>query len=288
MMDRLSRLRPIAVVTLFLGVAGMCGCTDGSPSDGGRTQRVPVPDKIVVLTFDDASRTHLEFVAPILRKHRFGATFFVTQHWMADARRFLSFEEVALLHKQGFEIGSHSYDHSGWHLPIARENLPMDFDQMNAALAKVGVPVPTSFSWPGSVFGPEGREVLAREGIRFARRGLHPEYAPGDLRGGTLYDPKLNDPLLIPSAGDSNPSWDFEHFVQVVSGAKDGRIAVLVFHGVPDLLNYDVSTTRDQFERYMRYLADERFSVIAMRDLDRYVDPDVHPDDPMIGRRVPE
>ena len=39
----------------------------------------PIPDKLVVLTFDDSSRSHATVAAPLLKKHGFGATFFVTE-----------------------------------------------------------------------------------------------------------------------------------------------------------------------------------------------------------------
>ena len=42
-------------------------------------------DRVVVLTFDDAVKSHRTFVAPLLKELGFGATFFVTHRWMADA-----------------------------------------------------------------------------------------------------------------------------------------------------------------------------------------------------------
>ena len=38
----------------------------------------PVPDKLVVLTFDDSVASQANYVAPLLKKHGFGATFFIT------------------------------------------------------------------------------------------------------------------------------------------------------------------------------------------------------------------
>jgi len=38
-----------------------------------------IPDKVVVLTFDDSPKSHITVVAPILKKYGFGATFFVTE-----------------------------------------------------------------------------------------------------------------------------------------------------------------------------------------------------------------
>jgi len=39
----------------------------------------PLPERVVVLTFDDASRSHATFVAPLLEKYGFGATFFICE-----------------------------------------------------------------------------------------------------------------------------------------------------------------------------------------------------------------
>lgn len=130
--------------------------------------------------------------------------------------------------------------------------------------------------------------MLMESGYTFARRGIHPEFEPGQTRVGTMYDPKRNDPLLIPSAGDVGADWTLTFFKQVVSQAKDGKIAVLVFHGVPDLLNPALDTSEGHFASYLRYLAEENYNVIALRDLKRYIDPKVHPDDPLIKRRVPD
>ncbi|MEP7365288.1 MAG: polysaccharide deacetylase family protein [Acidobacteriota bacterium] len=39
----------------------------------------PVPDKLVVLTFDDGVVSHATFVAPLLKQYGFGGTFFVCE-----------------------------------------------------------------------------------------------------------------------------------------------------------------------------------------------------------------
>ena len=39
----------------------------------------PIPDRLVVLTFDDANKSDRTFVADILKKHGFGATFYVSE-----------------------------------------------------------------------------------------------------------------------------------------------------------------------------------------------------------------
>src|SRR5262245_29524928 len=73
-------------------------------------QREPIPDRLVVLTFDDAVKSHYTVARPILLKYRFGATFFVTEGWDfgTNKKDYMTWEEIAQLHKDGFEIGNHT------------------------------------------------------------------------------------------------------------------------------------------------------------------------------------
>ncbi len=65
-----------------------------------------------------------------------------------------------------------------------------------------------------------------------------------------------------------------------MSQARGGKIAVIQLHGVPDTAHAWVSTPTLLFESYVRYLAENQYTVIALRDLARYVDPDYLPRDP--------
>jgi peptidoglycan/xylan/chitin deacetylase (PgdA/CDA1 family) len=244
----------------------------------------PIPDKTVVLTFDDAVKSHVTFVAPLLKELGFGATFFVTHCWMDDTENFMSWEDVGQLHEMGFEIGNHTYTHTGVGSPKTAGFLEGELALVESALTKVGVPKPVSFAWPGNGFATEGVAVLEKCGYRFARRGMQPEVAYGKLAPGPLYDPNAHHPLLLPSAGDAYPDWTLANFRAVVDRAKDGKIAIVQFHGVPDVAHPWVHTPPERFEEYMTYLKDNGFNVIALRDLDRYVDPANPPEDPM--RRV--
>jgi hypothetical protein len=65
-----------------------------------------------------------------------------------------------------------------------------------------------------------------------------------------------------------------------VEQARDGRIAVLQFHGVPDTAHAWVNTSPEKFELFLRHLANEGYQAIALRDLAKYVDPAIAPNDP--------
>lgn len=241
----------------------------------------PIPEKLVVLTFDDSAKSHFTVVRPLLLAYGFSATFFITEgfDFKDNKSDYMTWQEIAQLHRDGFEIGNHTRDHLG----INDKNLDKLKEQLegiNQRCEENRIPKPVSFAWPGNVIAPSGLEALASAGIRFARRGGSPEvdYEKG---GGFAYEPMLDHPLLIPSAGDARPDWELEDFVRAVEQARYGRIAVLQFHGVPDTAHSWVNTPKAKFEQYMRHLAVEGYQVIALRDLQKFVDTNVKPQDPM-------
>ncbi|HRK35679.1 MAG TPA: polysaccharide deacetylase family protein [Candidatus Hydrogenedentes bacterium] len=241
----------------------------------------PVPDKTVVLTFDDAVKSHRTFVGPLLKEYGFGGTFFVTALWMSDTENFMTWEEIGELHQMGFEIGNHSWSHSNFGSPKVAAQLESQLSLVEQELEKVGVPKPTAFAWCGNAFSPDATDVLRRLGYVFARRGMQPEVAYGKIAPGPLYEPATHHPLLLPSAGDAYPDWTLENFKAVVDRAREGKIAIVQFHGVPDVAHPWVHTPPERFREYMDYLKANAFNVIAMRDLSRYVDPSQTPNDAM-------
>ena len=73
-----------------------------------------VPDRLVVLTFDDGAKSDIETVAPLLKSYGFGATFFITEglNFLANKEHRLTWDEVRALHEDRFEIGNHTSDHA--------------------------------------------------------------------------------------------------------------------------------------------------------------------------------
>lgn len=243
-----------------------------------------IPEKTVVLTFDDAVKSHRTFVGPLLKELGLRATFFVTHRWMADAANFMTWADIAELHQMGFEIGNHSWTHADFSSPRAAARLEGELALVNYELNRVKVPAPKSFAWCGNTFGPESVEVLRKMGITQARRGGAPEVEYGKSVVGPVYDPTRHHPLLIPTTGDAYPDWTFEHFVRVIAEARAGRIVVLQFHGVPDLAHPWVHTPPEPFRRYMEHLKQEGFTTLALADLAKY-QPPAPPADPMLAAR---
>jgi peptidoglycan-N-acetylglucosamine deacetylase len=242
--------------------------------------RQPIPDKLVVLTFDDSKASHYTVVRPLLKKYGFGATFFITEGFTFRTNKddYLTWEQIAGLHRDGFEIGNHTRDH----MALSKANLPKLKEQVeaiNAQCAAHGIPAPTSFAYPGNTIDPDAIQMLADLGFRFARRGGAPEY-PYEEGHGVAYEPGRDHPLLLPSTGDARPAWTVDNLKRATAQAVSGKIAILQFHGAPDVEHPWVHTPAGRFAEYMKYLHDGGFTVIALRDLAKYVDWKQRPADP--------
>ena len=231
-----------------------------------------VPDKLVVLTFDDSVASHYSVVRSLLKQHGFSATFFISEGFSFRTNKtdYMTWEQIAELHRNGFEIGNHTRDHMG----VTARNLDQltgQIEAINAQCLEHGIPRPTSFAYPGNAIHLDALPVLQRLGIRFARRGGAPE-RPYEGGRGFAFEPGVDHPLLIPSAGDARPDWTLADFKRAVRQARHGKIAVVQFHGVPDNEHPWVHTPPALFIHYLDYLHRNGYRVIALRDLAQFLD----------------
>ncbi len=221
----------------------------------------PAPERIVVLTFDDSVASHATFVAPLLKKLGFGATFFITEgfEFLTDKEHYMTWEQIQKLDGDGFEIGNHTRRHTGVAGQKA-EDLAADVEFIEQQCAKHGIAKPVSFCYPGYQTSDAAVKLLRERGYRFARAG-----------GARAFDPAKDEPLTLPQAFDGKPASTLEQFKAAVAQARDGKIAVMTFHGVPDIKHPWVSSDPAKFESYMQHLKDEGCKVIALRDVAKHV-----------------
>lgn len=242
--------------------------------------RKPIPDRLVVLTFDDSSKSHFTVARPLLKEYGFGATFFITEgfDFKENKRDYTTWDEIRQLHEDGLEIGNHTRDHLGI-TDKTVDRLDEQLEGIELQCKAHGIPSPTTFAWPGSATTPAAFAVLQKHGIQFARRGGAPEY-PYEEERGFAFEPGSDHPLLLPSAGDARPKWAIQDLIRAAEQARDGRSAILQFHGVPDTAHDWVSSSQQNIEAYLKYLHLEKFKVLALRDLQEYINPQIVPTDP--------
>ncbi|HWQ60888.1 MAG TPA: polysaccharide deacetylase family protein [Negativicutes bacterium] len=70
----------------------------------------PLPDKSIVITFDDGYANNYYYALPIMAQYGMKATVFVISDFI-DERPYMKWDEVKAMRKAGTEIGSHTLAH---------------------------------------------------------------------------------------------------------------------------------------------------------------------------------
>ena len=225
--------------------------------------RKPIPDKLVVLTLDDAPASQYSVAAPLLKKYGFGATFFVCEFQpnFTDSTLYMNWRQIQELDKMGFEIANHTHTHANVS-KLSQKEFNEQLSYIEAKCDSLDIPIPSNFAYPGYGLNAQSLEFLMEENYVFARAG-----------GSRPYDPTVDHPYLIPSwaTDETNKKQIIESFDQ----AKDGKIVVLTIHGVPDKEHPWVNTPPELFEEYLQYLKKNDFKVISLKELENYIDVDL-------------
>ena len=218
------------------------------------------------MTLDDGTRSQAA-AGNLLKKYGFGETFLISDldfHFPGDDK--MNWTDVQKLHDDGFEIGNHTYAHPDVRT-LTKEQLVDELEQLERLCVDNGIPVPQTFAYPGYHTDETAAGILEQKGYLFARGGE-----------GRPYDPATYDRRLIPTCGNWGvldndqfppPGNTMDYFGSTVQSARDGKIVVLTFHGVAGMDDPENSP----FKGYLDYLKENDYTVIAMRDLAKYIRP---------------
>ncbi len=248
-----AKIIPACCLLAVLAVCAGSGAKADGPADPTGILKKPIPDKLVVLTFDDGPASHYSVVAPILKQHGFSGSFYVCDFDSFRTRKdwYLTWRQMREMAKDGLEIGNHTAGHAGG--AAIRPFLVME----DALLAN-GVPKPTTIAWPVYASNPKTYPDLAANRYIFGRGGYKRPYRP-----------TVDNPFDIPGMEPRT----VPDFVKAVRQAAGGRVVVLTYHGIPDIEHPPVTLDPAIFRAQMQYLKDNHYQVIAMRDLAEYIDP---------------
>lgn len=214
----------------------------------------PIPEKTVVLTFDDSVASHATIVAPILKKLAFGGSFYICDFDSFNTRKdwYMTWAQIKSLSDDGFDVGNHTKGHGGGSLN--------DWLGMEAEFSSNNIPKPTTLCWPVYQVNRRIYPALLANHYTFGRGGHERPYRP-----------TIDHPFDVPSF-TIHDRVSFDSFAGDAQKATGGRIAVFTFHGVPEGEHPSVGLEPVKFAQMMQYLKDNQYNVIAMRDLAGFVD----------------
>ncbi len=106
-----------------------------------------LPDKSVILTFDDWHLDHYTNAFPVLKKHGAKAVFFIISNKPDNDPKFANWDQIREIAENWFEIWSHSVSHSSMSA-LSRQNVLYELEESKKKIQEeIGLPV-ISFCYP--------------------------------------------------------------------------------------------------------------------------------------------
>lgn len=251
-------------------------------------------DKVVILNFDDGRKTQFTHAKPILDRYGFKATFYIVCNYIEEKPGFMNWNEVKQLYEEGHDIGSHSMDHLDLS-KLSTKDLEYEIGESKECLKDHGMDA-TSFAYPFNK-GSTDRSVvnIVAKYYDLARTAGSPVtylHCDGwkdrsDQKDCSTFSKKAE---LTFANRYSIRGWSHDmsrlsntysdddllnRFIQVVNTQKeynkDGTtiaIPIIIYHRAGDDEAANYNTNIELFENEMKYLHDNNFRVITMKDLD--------------------
>ncbi len=140
----------------------------------------PLPDKPIVLTFDDGYADNYSSVFPTLRNKKFPGTFFVIADFVNDGRwGYMNWAQLAEMVKSGMEIGSHSLNHPD----LYRKSRTLQNNETAGSKKMIEANLPTtvvSFSYPAGNYDATTLAALRAAGYLAAVTEIQGERQTSD------------------------------------------------------------------------------------------------------------
>jgi peptidoglycan/xylan/chitin deacetylase (PgdA/CDA1 family) len=249
-------------------------------------------DKVVILNFDDGRKTQFTYAKPILDKYGFKATFYIVCNYLENKPGFMDWRQVKQLYEEGHDIGSHSMNHANLS-KLSKKDLKFEVGKSKKCLEDHGIDV-TSFAYPFNK-GSNDKKVIkiVSKYYELARTAGSPitylhcdgwqdqsnqkdcrTYTKKDLTFANRYSIRGWSHDLSRLVNSYTDDKLLNRFIQVVNTQseynKDGTIKalpIIIYHRAGDNEAEDYNTHLKLFEKEMKYLHDNNFRVITMKDL---------------------
>jgi peptidoglycan/xylan/chitin deacetylase (PgdA/CDA1 family) len=119
-----------------------------------------LPDKPVMITFDDSRVEHYKIAAPVMEKYGFRGVFFIMTITY-NKKNYMTKEQIAQLAKSGHTVGLHSWDHT-----MVTKYKDSDWQKQVATPKKelekiIGMPV-EYWAYPNGVYDHKAAEELSK------------------------------------------------------------------------------------------------------------------------------
>lgn len=129
-------------------------------------QKIALPAKPILISFDDTRKSHILLAAPILEKHGFRGTFFIMTVSIGK-KNYLTQADIKELSDRGHEIGIHTWDHQNLS-KLPADQWAVQVDQPKRNLEEITGKKVDSFAYPYGIWNKESITKLKTSGVTTA------------------------------------------------------------------------------------------------------------------------
>jgi peptidoglycan/xylan/chitin deacetylase (PgdA/CDA1 family) len=234
--------------------------------------------KVVILTFDDGYESQYSNAKPILDNYGFKATFYIVCNYVGSGDNRMTWKDIKSLQQEGHDIASHTMNHDDLS-KLPPQKVEYEVAQSKQCLLDQGIN-PKSFAYPfnGGSDDPSVINTVASH-YSLARTATDPLAFLSCDGSHSNSECDTKKYAIMGWSHDSerksnayNDQQMFERFVQVVNSQSEynsdgvNAVPILIWHKIDDS-NEEYSTSTNLFSAEMKYLHDNRFTVLTMADL---------------------
>lgn len=127
-----------------------------------------LPEKSVILTFDDGWQNQYRYAFPLLKKYNYTATFFIFTNAIGH-KHFLTWPQIKELVAAGMTVGDHSKSHPYLYKITSKDKLRQEIIESRKILeSNLGKPIDI-FAYPFGHYNEEIIALLKENGFKAAR-----------------------------------------------------------------------------------------------------------------------
>jgi peptidoglycan/xylan/chitin deacetylase (PgdA/CDA1 family) len=130
----------------------------------------PLPEKPVMLTFDDTDEDQFTVANPTLKKYGFKAVYFIMTVTIGKKGKFVDYmssDQIKTLSDEGNVIGSHTYDHKNFK-KYEGKDWEEQLDKPTKRLEEITGKKITTFAYPFGLWNAKGIPELKKRGFKMA------------------------------------------------------------------------------------------------------------------------